>query len=306
MILSPIGLPVTLLAALFQAWRTALQQRLRSQLSVNAAGLVRYLYGAPAAVLILIAYLGATDTRFPPLNVPFLGFAVLGGALQIAGTNLLIMAFGYRNFVVGTAYAKTEAVQGAVLALVLLGETLSPLAWLGIVVSVAGVLMLSLGGQALAVRDLAKATRQPAALCGLGAGFAFALTAVAVKRAALSLPLDEYVLRALVTLVVVMVLQTLMQGAYVVVRERAQVGRVFASWRSSMLVGVLAALGSAGWFIGFSTAPVALVRSVGQVDLVFTLLFSRFYLREALARTEVGGMAVVALGVLLTLLGGPG
>ena len=45
-----------------------------------------------------------------------------GGLGQILGTNLLIMAFGHRGFAVGTAYAKTEAVQGAVLALVLLGE----------------------------------------------------------------------------------------------------------------------------------------------------------------------------------------
>ena len=33
---------ITFTAALFQTWRTALQQRLRAELSVNAAGFVRY------------------------------------------------------------------------------------------------------------------------------------------------------------------------------------------------------------------------------------------------------------------------
>ena len=47
MILSPLWLPVTVAAALFQCWRTALQQRLRGHLSVNAAAVVRYLYGVP-------------------------------------------------------------------------------------------------------------------------------------------------------------------------------------------------------------------------------------------------------------------
>ena len=53
MILSPIWLPATLMAGALQAWRTAVQQRLRGTLSVNAAGLVRYLYGFPVALLLL-------------------------------------------------------------------------------------------------------------------------------------------------------------------------------------------------------------------------------------------------------------
>ncbi len=48
-----IWLPATLLAALFQAWRTAVQQRVRAELSVNAAGLVRYLYGLPVGMALL-------------------------------------------------------------------------------------------------------------------------------------------------------------------------------------------------------------------------------------------------------------
>src|SRR5215203_2834188 len=152
MILSPLWLPVTLAAALFQCWRTALQQRLRGRLSLNAAAVVRYLYGVPV---------GAA-----------------GGLTQILGTNLLIMAFGHRGFAVGTAYAKTEAVQGAFLALVLLGERISPLAWLGIAVGVCGVLWLSLAGRKLTARELLRATAQPAALCGLAAGAGFALTSV--------------------------------------------------------------------------------------------------------------------------------
>ena len=47
-----------------------------------------------------------------------------GGIFQIVATNLLIMSFGYRNFAVGTAYAKTEAAQSAVIALFILHEVL--------------------------------------------------------------------------------------------------------------------------------------------------------------------------------------
>jgi hypothetical protein len=42
-IAAPIWIPATLFAGALQAWRTAVQRRVGKALSVNAAGLVRYL-----------------------------------------------------------------------------------------------------------------------------------------------------------------------------------------------------------------------------------------------------------------------
>lgn len=294
-----IWLPATFLAGLFQAWRTAVQQRVRAELSVNAAGLVRYLFGFPVGCLLLASYLLFTGTSLPDQHDGFWFHAAMGGVAQILGTNLLILAFGFRNYVVGSAYAKTEAVQGAILAMILLGEHLSVLTWIGIGVGVVGVVVLSAGGQRPRLSDLA----QPAALCGLGAGLLFALTSVFIKRATLVVATSDKVLAALVTLVAVLGLQALLQGTYVAVREREQLARIAQSWRVSGQVGLLAAMGSACWFTGFATAPVALVRAVGQVEVIFTLAFGRYYLREPLARSELTGLLTVAVGVVLALLG---
>ena len=49
----PLWVAATVTAALFQTWRTALQQRLRGQLSVNAAAVVRYLYGVPVGMALV-------------------------------------------------------------------------------------------------------------------------------------------------------------------------------------------------------------------------------------------------------------
>lgn len=303
MVLSSLWLPVTLAAALFQCWRTAMQQKLRGQLSVNAAAVVRYLYGVPVGAALLGLYLLAPGGALPAPGGVFLLLAAAGGLCQILGTNLLIMAFGHRGFAVGTAYAKTEAVQGAILALVLLGEHLSALAWGGIAVGVGGVLWLSLTGKAASWAEVARATVQPAALCGLAAGFCFALTSVLIKAANQALPGADPILRALVTLVVANCLQTLMQGGWLLAREPAQLRAVFTSWRSSAQVGALSACGSACWFTAFALAPVALVRAVGQVEILFTLLFSRFYLAETMTRAEVAGALVVVAGVVLVLAG---
>jgi drug/metabolite transporter (DMT)-like permease len=303
MILSPLWLPVTLCAALFQCWRTAMQQKLRGQLSVNAAAVVRYLYGVPVGALLLVLYMAVFGGQLPALSLWFVALAALGGLGQILGTNLLIMSFGFRGFTVGTAYAKTEAVQGALLAFLLLGERISWLSTIGILVGVSGVLWLSLAGRTSGWRELARATVQPAALCGLAAGFFFALTSVGIKAANQALPGDDPILRALVTLVVANILQTVMQGGWLLWREPAQARAVFTTWRSSAQVGALSACGSACWFTGFALAPVALVRAVGQVEIVFTLLFSRFYLKERPSRTEIAGALTVVAGVVLVLLG---
>lgn len=303
MIISPLWLPITLAAALFQCWRTAKQQKLRGELTVNAAAVVRYLYGVPVGALFLALYAGLTAQALPEPNPTFVLLAAAGGLGQILGTNLLIMAFQYRGFAVGTAYAKTEAVQGALLALIVLGERISALAWCGIGIGVAGVLWLSMIGRAANLREVIRATTQPAALCGLASGFCFAITTVFIKAANYELPGDDPILRALVTLVVTNILQTIMQGGWLLAREPASVPQLFTTWRSSAQVGALSACGSACWFAAFALAPVALVRSVGQVEILFTLLFSRFYLGERMKPQEPMAALVVVLGVAIVVLG---
>lgn len=294
-----IWLPATLLAGLFQAWRTAVQQRVRADLSINAAGLVRYLYGLPIGCLMLWLYLYWRGAALPELGPSYLPYAALGGLAQLLATNLLLLAFGYRNYVVGTAYAKTEAVQGAILAMFMLGELLSPITWAGIAVGVAGVIVISSGGARLRFADMV----QPAALCGLGAGFLFALTSIFVKSSTFAVTTPDKILAALTVLVAVQACQTMMQGSYVIWRERSELPKIFRTWRVSGQIGVLAALGSACWFTGFATAPVALVRAVGQIEVIFTLGFGRFYLQETLKRSEVAGLLLVGAGVVVALLG---
>lgn len=296
-----IWIPASLIGGMFQAWRTAMQQRLRAELSVNGAGLVRYLYGAPLALAIVAIYSQVSGLGSPRIGGGFVLFAALGGLAQIIGTNLLIMAFGHRNFVVGTAFSKTEALQAALFAWLALGEHLHLLVILGIVIGVSGVLVLSLGGRKLSASQVLSALREPVALCGFGSGAAFALTAVFVKQATIELAVPNPVAAAFVTLPTVMILQTLMQGAYIAVREPRTLRRVVETWRISSPVGALAALGSACWFVGFATAPVALVRVVGQIEVLFTLLFAHWYLRERTKLHEAIGLVLVVLGVVFAL-----
>jgi hypothetical protein len=99
-----LWLAATSSAALFQCWRTAKQQKLRGQLSVDGAGVVRYLYGVPVAGLYLAGRLAATGGEISALSCLFLTYTLGGRVAQIIATNLLIMSFSFRGFAVGTAY----------------------------------------------------------------------------------------------------------------------------------------------------------------------------------------------------------
>lgn len=300
-------IPVTIAAAILQVWRTALQARLRGALSASGAGFVRYLYALPVDFLLLGGALALMPERLPAIPIAFVAWCLAGGVMQIFGTNLLIMAFGHRNFVVGTAYAKTEAAQLVIFSVVVLGVHIPPVAIVGIMLAVAGVLSLSLAGEIRSVRDLLRASVQPAALCGLGSGFCFAVTAIMLRNGMLILGGGTPVLlKALLTLATANVLQTLVQGAYMAKFTPAELAKTLALWRRAAPVGVLSALGSGCWFAGFALTSVALVRGLGQIEVIFTLAVGHFFLRERVRPGEATGLALVGFGVLLIAAAGVG
>jgi drug/metabolite transporter (DMT)-like permease len=291
-----VWIPITVAAALFQTSRTAMQQRLRSLLSVNGAGFVRYVYGAPIALAaVCVAWSVRGSLPVPPWR--FWPIIAAGGLAQIVGTSFMIRAFDARDFAIGTVYTKTEVVQVAVFSAVVLGEPLRPLGWLATLLCFAGVVVLAGGRAVLRVRERA-------VVFGLAAGASFALASIGIRAAAVSLGDDPALVRALVTLAVMNTLQTLMLGGWLAVRERDQLRLTWIHRRSSAIVGVLSVCGSALWAWAFALENAARVRTLGQVELVVTFVVARVFLGERHGRKELLASALVLAGVVGIVLGG--
>ena len=64
----------------------------------------------------------------------------------------------------------------------------------------------------------------------------------------------------------------------------------------------MGAAASAGWFTAFALEPVAHVRTLGLVELVFSYAVSRRLFLEKVSRTELAGMALIAAGVAVIVL----
>ncbi|MEZ5667481.1 MAG: DMT family transporter [Alphaproteobacteria bacterium] len=295
-------IPITVAAAFMQNLRTALQKHLTGRLTTLGATYARFVMGVPFVAVYLWVVAAQTGQPVPTPDAAFALYAALGGLAQILATFCLLSAFQYRNFAVGTAYSKTETIQTALVAAVVLGEALSLGAVLGILVSLAGVLTISAARSRLSARTLLTGWAEKAALIGLASGGLFGVSAVCYRAAALALDGGDSVIRAATTLACVLVFQTAAMTLWLLLRDRGQLAAVFRHWRWTIVVGLTSMLGSAGWFTAMAMQNAALVRAVGQVELVFTFAASTLIFRERSSAAELAGIALVVGGILLVLL----
>ncbi|MBB4101578.1 drug/metabolite transporter (DMT)-like permease [Rhizobium borbori] len=297
-----LWIPITIAAAFLQNLRSALQKRLRSSLGTRGASFVRFGFGFPIAILYVSFLHGVIGYAFPALSGRFALWAVIGGLAQIYATILLVHLFSLRNFAVGTAYSKTEPVQAALFGFVLLGEKLTTGAVLAILVGVFGVMLISMARSPLSPKSLLTSLTGRTALIGIASGGIFGISAVAYRSAALALDGPNPIMQAAVTLVCVTGFQTVYMLVWMLATDRSEIGRVVRSWRSSSLVGLAGVLGSACWFTAMALQPVAYVRALGQVELIFTFAASWFLFKERLNLRELLGCLLIVSGILGLLL----
>ena len=296
-----LWIPVTIAAAFLQNLRSALQKHLKGKLTTAGATYVRFFYAWPFAV----AYVWALDAwggmALPEPNAKFLLYCVLGGLSQILFTALLVWMFSFRNFAVGTTYSKTETVQVALLGFVLLGDTLTLGAALAIVVSVAGVMVLSVAQTRIGVKSLFTSLADKSTLIGLASGLFLGGSVVFFRGAALALGYDGFLMAAAFTLAVSVVIQTVLMGAWLLIREPGEMAKVIRNWPWALAVGVAGVLGSVCWFTAFTVENAAYVRALGQIELVFTFIASAVFFREKSAPLELLGIGLVIAGIALLL-----
>jgi drug/metabolite transporter (DMT)-like permease len=301
-IMTLLWIPLTIAAAFTQNVRSALQKHLKDRLGTTGATFVRFGYGFPFAIAWLLALSAATGRAIPEPNARFAAFIVLGGLAQILATGLLVSLFDRRNFAVGTTYSKTETVQAAIFAIVFFGEAISPADITGILVSLAGVVAISAARSPAGLKSLATSLAERPALIGLASGGAFGVAAVSVRESSLSLGGDGFVMQALFTLACMTTFQTVVMALWMAWRCPHELRESLAAWKIAVWVGLAGAAASAGWFSAMTIQTAALVRALGQIELIFTIASSVLFFRERILRLEIIGIALVVAGILILLL----
>jgi drug/metabolite transporter (DMT)-like permease len=292
-----LWIPFTLVGALGQVARNAMQRGLTKPLGTLGATHIRFLFGFPFAVVFLGSVLVATGDHIGWPASGFYPWLLAGSAAQIAGTALMLAAMNEHSFVVTTAYLKTEAIQAAAFGFVFLSDELTGLKLLGIVIATLGVVLTALRPGAKGFGSL-----RPT-LLGLFAASFMALSAVGYRGAILNVEGVSFVTAASFSLSIALLLQTLALSAYLVVRKPGVMTAIFRLWKPSVFAGFMGAFASLFWFLAFALTPAANVRTLALVEVLIAQVAAHYGMKQSITAREFAGVVLILIGVTALVAG---
>jgi drug/metabolite transporter (DMT)-like permease len=299
-----LWIPITIAAAFLQNLRSAAQKHLKAVMGTTGATFVRFGFGLPFAFFYVLALRVAGGDALPDVNAAFFSWVIVGALGQIAATFLLIHLFSHRNFAVGTAYSRTEPAQAALFGLLFFGERVTAGALAAIAISVFGVMLISVAHMEMNGRNLLRSVLARNALIGLASGTLFGIAAVAYRAASLSLGGPNFMMQAAFTLAWTISIQTAVMAAWMLWRDRAELGRIARAWKVSLFTGFVGATASFGWFMAMTLQQAAVVKALAQIEMLFTFAASVFFFKERINRIETAGCLLIVAGILVLLLVG--
>ena len=285
----------TLMAAFMQAWRNAFQKQLSTTVDVYGVTLARFIFALPLALIyISCLYHFQPVTESVHFNLRFAIYVLIAALSQIAATALMVQLFKQKNYAIGVGLAKSEAVLAAIIAVVFLSDHLSLLGWFGVAVGGFAVFLMSKG------RDFSDFSVQT--LCiGIGSGLCFAITSLLVREASLELDNLPFIHRAAWVLLMVIGTQCFLLLMYLGIFRRATLWAMWQRIGLTFRVSLCSFLASLGWFSAMSMQSVPIVKTLGQVEIIFSMLISAYFFKEKLARAEHLGIVLVVVAAFLVI-----
>jgi len=291
---------VSVIAAFFQNLRSSFQKKINKDVSTIASTYVRFSFALPFAFLLFFLYFKDLSVLGDILIQPnFLFNVTLASIFQIIFTFVLLYLFKFSNFVVGTSLSKTEVIQVAIFEYFILNEKLTKLGITGIIISTVGVIILSIKDLNLFIRNIFSKTT----LIGLISGLFLALSVVYFRSAALSLENFENSFdKALGTLLFGLFIPTIILTIYILIFEKSEFKKLYNDKYECVLIGIAGLLASLSWFYAFTLIQSSFVRAVGQVELFFSYISSKYLFKEKIKVTEIIGIIMFIFGVTILLL----
>ena len=290
----------TVLAAFFQNLRTSLQKRLNKNLSLVASAYVRFAFALPFAFIIFFINFRSLDIVQIILDQNnFIYYTFLGAIFQVIFTLLLLYLFKFSNFVVGTSLSKTEVIQIAIFEYIILKDKLNLFGIIGIIVATIGVIVITIKDVKLFFRNFfSKVT-----LIGLTTGLILGLSVVYFRAAALSLEnFSSNFDKAITTLFFGLFIQTAVVTTYLLIFEKSEFKKFYQNKVEICFTGLSGFLATLSWFFAFTLIQASFVRAVGQIEILFSYMSSKYLFKEKITFIEIMGIIIFISGATLLLL----
>jgi drug/metabolite transporter (DMT)-like permease len=294
---SLLWIPATIAASVFQVGRNALQRGAMASAGPWGATLVRFLFGLPFSILLTGIAMLAVPAAHPVFGGAFWLSAVTGAAAQVLATAALLAAMERAGFAVGTALQQSSLPLAALVGLIVYHDRLSAIGWIGVLVTTAGLVVLTWPSRRAATPHSSTGT-----LFGLLSGLLFGFSLNAFRHAALALDAGHPIVAAIVSVAVVQAMQAATLTLILLLVSRKAVQAVLRSWRNSLGAGACGALASTGWFIALALSPAAPVRALGVIESPIAAVAGHRLFQETLHPKQIlAGLAVIA-GIVMTSL----
>ena len=290
----------TISGAFFQNLRSSLQKKLNKDLSTVASTYVRFAFALPFAILIFFLNFGNFEIISKILKqTDFIYLTTIASIFQIIFTFTLLYLFNFSNFVVGTSLSKTEVVQVAIFEYFLLKDKLNIFGIFGIIIATVGVIIISIKDLKLFFSNFFSKTT----FIGLLTGLFLGLSVVFFRAAALSLEdFSSNFDKAIITLFFGLIIQTFLISVYLLVYERSEFRKFRNNKLESCLAGLTGFLATLSWFFAFTFIQASFVRALGQVEIFFSFVSSKYFFKEKVTKMEIIGIIIFVFGVTMMLL----
>ena len=290
----------TISGAFFQNLRSSLQKKLNKDLSTVASTYVRFAFALPFAILIFFLNFGNFEIISKILKqTDFIYLTTIASIFQIIFTFTLLYLFNFSNFVVGTSLSKTEVVQVAIFEYFLLKDKLNVFGIFGIIIATVGVIIVSIKDLKLFFSNFFSKTT----FIGLLTGLFLGLSVVFFRAAALSLEdFSSNFDKAIITLFFGLIIQTFLISVYLLVYERSEFKKFRNNKLESCLAGLTGFLATLSWFFAFTFIQASFVRALGQVEIFFSFVSSKYFFKEKVTKMEIIGIIIFVFGVTMMLL----
>lgn len=283
----------TLGAIVMQTVRNALQSKLSGAVNTSGVTLSRFILAPPIALVYLLILYSSSASQVPEFSGSFIAVVLCASLLQIAATSLMVILFKQKNFAIGAGLAKSEALVAGVVGMLFFGSYLTPLGWAGIVIGAIAVFVLSSGNRlhGISVKTM---------VIGLACGTCFALTSLLVREASHMLNVQHTVAAAWVLLWVLCV-QTISLSGYIALTKPFVFRQLTNAKKQVLAISTVSCLGSICWFTAMALQHVALVKTLGQLEVLLTLILSHYWLKNAVTKREIAGLLLIGLAAIFVM-----
>lgn len=296
-----IWILISIITAFIQAVRNASQKHLTKFLSDITTVWVRFIFGFPFAliaflILLIIGY------DMPEINSKFLFNVTIACIAQITGIYFLVSLFSRKNFAVGTAYIRTDAIQSAIIGMIFFHESISFIGFIAIIIAFIGLVFISVTQNQITIKHIFFSISRPSALMGIVSGTSFAISGLFVKNSTLSLIDTPIIINASFTIVFLLCSQAIFVGLYLYFTDKKQLSEIKKYFNNGLLVGATTLMVSTGWYTAYAMTNVAYVKAVGQIEMIFSMLISKRFFEEKIKMMEIVGILLILSGILILVL----